>query len=266
MFPINIPDLVKNNFNNPTTAKDLINLAFDCKDFKNLEDLLNFGGFPEPFFKGTETFYKRWSDQHNELIISEDIRDLSKIVEIDKIEHLVEALKPSIGNLLSNRNLGLDIETSHTNIARWMEMLHKVHLIFPVTSYSKNIRRAYKSDKKWYYIDWANAEINKFENFVACSLYRACELYKDRFGEKFTLHFVRTHDGAKVDFLLCLNLKPWLLIEVKEGTPDVSKAVYRFTEELKVPCVIVSKKNNIAKIINENIFCLSWSKLAQLLP
>lgn len=266
LFPINISDLVGNDFILPKSATELISMATSMSDFKNLDTLLTCGGFPEPFFKGTESFYKRWSNQHNELIVTEDIRDLSRISEVDKIENLVEIIAPSVGNLVSYRNLGLDIETSHSNVKRWMEMLHKVHLLFPISPYSKNIRRAYKSEKKWYFTDWANAETNKFENYVASSLIRACELYCDRFGEKFSLHFVRTHDGAEVDFLMCLNNKPWLLIEVKEGNPDVSHAVHRFSTELKVPCLIVTKKNNINKKINSQIHCLSWSRLAQVLP
>jgi predicted AAA+ superfamily ATPase len=266
LFPINIPDLVKNNFILPKSAHDLITMAASMSEFKNLDILLMCGGFPEPFFKGTESFYKRWSNQHNELIVTEDIRDLSTISEIDKIESLVEFISPSVGNLVSYRNLGLDIETSHTNVKRWMDMLHRVHLIFPISPYSKNIRRSYKSDKKWYFVDWASAKTNQFENYIAASLLRACELYRDRFGEKFSLHYVRTHDGAEVDFLLCLDNKPWLLIEAKEGSPDVSHAIHRFTAELKVPCIIVTKKSNINKKISPQIHCMSWTKLAQVLP
>ena len=142
-------------------------------------------------------------------------------------------------------------------------MLQKVHLVFPVSPYSKNIRRAYKQEKKWYYMDWRAANTNRFENFVASSLLRAATLYSDRFGENMQLHFLRTHDGKEVDFLITKNNNPWLLIEAKEGKPDCSRGVYRFSEELNVPCFIVTKQKNVCKKIQtadkQKLFAIFWA-------
>lgn len=267
LFPLNIADFAKIDPFLPENPLRLITQAVDLKDAKNLDGLLNLGGFPEPFFSGSEQFWKRWSSNHHDLIITEDIRDLTHITEIDKMEALLQMLEPSIGQPISYRNLSLDLETTHGSIRRWLEMLGKVQLIFPVPPYHKKIRRAYKQEKKWYYVDWRAAEKNIFENYIASSLYRAVTLYSDRFGEKMTLHFVRTHDGTEVDFLICKNNKPWLLIEGKEGTPQISSAIHRFTTELKVPCFVVTAKKNLFKTIKKNkIYAISWAKLGQLLP
>ncbi len=270
LFPINLSDLRRTDFFLPKRAENLIAKAADMKDMNVLEDLLTLGGFPEPFFSGNETFWKRWSRNHRELITREDLRDLTRIIEIDKIESLLEMLEPSIGQLVSYRNLAVDLEATHGSVKRWLESLNKIQLVFSVPPYSKNIRRAYKVEKKWYYVDWRAAKDNLFENYIAASLLRAVSLYEDRFGEKMSLHFVRTHDGAEVDFLLCKNRKPWLLIEAKEGSPDISSSAYRFSLELNVPCVVVTKKKKIFKRIvgkeGQKIFCISWSKLGQILP
>ena len=270
LFPLNLSDFDKLNFELLLKPEKLIEKAAELKESKHLEDLLTFGGFPEPFFAGKETFRKRWSANHSDLIIQEDLRDLTKIVEIDKIEALLEMLKPSIGKTISYRKLAQDLETTHGSIRRWLETISRVQLIFSVPPYHKKIRRAYKQEKKWFYTDWRKAEENCFENYIAASLLRATTLYNDRFGEKMTLHFVRTHDGAEVDFLICNHDKPWLLVEAKEGTPSPTSAVYRFSHELKVPCVIVTKKKNIFKKIKENsnqkIYAISWGKLGRLLP
>lgn len=270
LFPINLPDLHKTDFSPPENPLDLIHKAADLNDSKHLTDLLNLGGFPEPFFSGSEAFWKRWSGNHTDLILTEDLRDLTRVTEVDKIESLMEMLTPSLGHTLSYSNLGRDLETGHTSVKRWLDMLERLQLVFSVSPYSKNIRRAYKQEKKWYLVDWRGATNNLFENYVAATLDRAAALYTDRYGDKMTLHFVRTHDGTEVDFLLCKNKKPWLLVEAKEGAPEVTTGVYRFSKELGVPCVVVTKMKNIYKKITaeagQKIFCLSWAKFGQVLP
>jgi uncharacterized protein len=270
LFPLNLPDLRKNNFQLPGNAVELAELASSSADMHELDDLMTLGGFPEPFFSGSEDFWKRWSMNHNDLIVQEDMKDLTRVIEIDKIEALLEMLKPSIGNTISLRHLAEDLETTHGSIHRWLQILNKVHLIFPIPPYTKNVRRTYKQAKKWYFMDWRFADSNRFENLVASSLFRAAALYADRFGDPVDLRFVRTHDQTEVDFLLIRNGKPWLLVEAKEGVPETTRGVYRFTNELRVPCFIVTRKPGIFKKEKTGgaipIFCMSWSKLAQNLP
>lgn len=268
LFPLNLPDFSKNDFILPPHPEELIRMATDGKETGDLEALLVCGGFPEPFFSGSEGFWKRWSANHRDLIIREDLRDLTRVIEIDKIDALLGLLNPSIGHTLSLRNLASDLETTHGSVKRWLDILNKVELIFPVPPYSKKIRRAYKQEKKWYYTDWRAALENGFENYVAASLNRAVTLWKDRFGEPMSLHFLRTHDGTEVDFLINRNEKPWLLIEAKKGQGEITRGVHRFTQELGVPCLVVTAKKNIFRQDRHNrkIYVISWEKLGQVLP
>jgi predicted AAA+ superfamily ATPase len=254
----------------PKEANLLLEHAADSADSDYLETLLNLGGFPEPLFNGSEAFWRRWSANHRDLILSEDLRDVSRFIEIDKIEALLEMITPTIGNTVSYSNLARDLETSHSSVKRWLEMLERLQLIFSISPYAKNIRRSYLQEKKWYYVDWRAAEENIFENHVAASLSRAAVLYSDRYGEKMSLHFIRTHDGAEVDFLLCKNKDPWLLVEAKLGKANLTRGVHRFSQELGIPCVVVSRQKRLCKKMNGlsggKIFCLSWSRLGRLLP
>lgn len=269
LFPINLPDLNKTDFKEPTNAWDLLRQAGDAADANGMEDLLILGGFPEPFFNGKESFWKRWSANHRDLILSEDLRDISRVTEVDRVAALLDLLEPAIGSTVSYLNLGRDLESGHTNIKRWLDMLQKLQLVFSISPYSKNIRRAFKQEKKWYFTDWRGATSNVFENYVAASLYRAATLYTDRYGDKMTLHFVRTHDGTEVDFLLCKNKNPWLLVEAKQGSPEITRGVYRFSEELHAPCAVVTRKPGIYQKIKgptgQKIVRVSWSKLGRLL-
>ena len=75
-----------------------------------LDQLLEFGGFPEPFLKKDPTSLKRWHRQRQEKIIFADIRDLENVKEISHIELLVNALPERVGSPLSRKNLAQDLE------------------------------------------------------------------------------------------------------------------------------------------------------------
>ena len=47
--------------------------------YDGFEQLLTFGGFPEPFFAATKEAHSRWSLQRRELLVLEEIRDLTNI-------------------------------------------------------------------------------------------------------------------------------------------------------------------------------------------
>ncbi len=270
LFPINLPDFGKTNFILPDRPERLVEQAADQPDSGPLDDLMTLGGFPEPFFSGREEFWRRWSINHNDLIVQEDLRDLTKVVELDKVENLLEILKPSVGSTISYRNLAEDLETTHGTIKRWLQMLNRVQLVFSIPPFSKKIRRAYKKERKWYFMDWRFAEKDRFENYIAASLLRAVTLWTDRFGEKMSLSFVRTHDGTEVDFLICKSEAPWLLIEAKEGAPEPTSACYRFSHLFKVPCVVVTRRKNFFKKMagdqKQRIYSVSWGKLGPILP
>ncbi|MBI2026418.1 MAG: ATP-binding protein [Deltaproteobacteria bacterium] len=272
LFPLNFGDFKKNDFKLFNTSQELLSDALDQKDSHEIQQtLLNLGGFPEPFFSGREQFWKRWHLQHEDLILREDLRDLTRIQEMDKIAALLDCLRPSIGGTTSNLSLGEDLEASHTTIKRWLEELSKVSLIFKVPAYSKNLRRVYRKEAKWYFVDWRAVEKNRFENYVAATLDRAATLLTDRYGERFSLFFIRTHQGDEVDFVLTKNNRPYLLIEAKEGKPEPSLACYTFCQKLNIPCVVVSSQPGWSKILNQNsqhpmMALLSFNKLAQVLP
>ena len=270
LFPLNLPDFQKNDFSFSSDPEYLICKAADKPDAPEMGHLLAFGGFPEPYLKGSDRFLRRWSAQHKDLIIHEDIRDLSRVLELDKMDILFDMIQPSLGSPMSYRGLSLDLEATPNSVKRWLQILGLVHLIFSIPPYTRRIRRSYLVEKKWYLTDWSQAKTNPFENFVAASLLRAVQLWFDRFGERMSLFYVRTHDGAEVDFLICRNRVPWLLIESKEGKPEPTHAVYRFARELGVPAVVVTKESGIFRKIptgeGQRIYALSWSKLGSLLP
>lgn len=268
LLPLSIGDLHSNNFAEFICADSLISSAADSPRYsEELAQLLSLGGFPEPFYKGSVKFWRHWQKQHQELLIQEDLRDLSNIVSINKIEEMLGLLETQVARPVSYNSIATALEVNHVSIKQWLIGLEKIMLVYRIKPWSKKITRSLQKSPKVYFYDWSfvSEPGARYENFVASQLMKACTLWRDRFALEFDLYFIRTYDDAEVDFLITLAGKPWLLIEAKHGNPDIPSALYRFSEELKVPAILVTNENGWNTKKN-NIQILSADKLLGVLP
>jgi predicted AAA+ superfamily ATPase len=111
--------------------------------------LLRFGPFPEPFLRQNERFSRKWHQDYFSLVIREDLKDISRVLELDKIEHLLFLLSPRIMAPLSMANLAGELEVAHTTIKSWLEQLRRLYLTFSVPPWTRKISRGLRSEKKW---------------------------------------------------------------------------------------------------------------------
>ena len=134
--------------------------------------LLNFGGFPEPFLKGDERFWRRWQREHLSRVIYEDIRDLENIREISLIEILLDELPNRVGSPLSIKNLREFLQVAHDTAERWISILERMYVCFRISPFGAPRIRAVKKEQKLYMSDWSQVRTpgERFENFVACQL------------------------------------------------------------------------------------------------
>jgi len=174
-------------------------------------------GFPEPFLHDNEIYYKRWRRTHLDIILRQDLIDLTSIRDIQGIETLVLLLKDRVGGCVSYANLARDLERDANTVKRWLQLLEELYVIFRVTPYHKKINRALLKEPKYYFYDIAQVEDKgaRLENLVACALLKELHFIEDTTGEKMGLHFVRTKDGKEIDFVILKNTKPIYLIEIK---------------------------------------------------
>ncbi len=196
-----------------------------------LGNIMKFGGFPEPFLKGSEIFAKRWRRQHTDIIIRQDLLDLEKVREIKGVEILVELLKNQVGSTVSYSSLAGDLQVSVPTVKFWLEILEKLFVIFPVRPYSKNIARAILKEPKYYFYDTGaveNSEAASLENAVACALIKKLHFLEDTQGCKTSLHFIKDKDKREVDFLTVVDKLPSQMIEVKLNDDNFSKNIFHF--------------------------------------
>ena len=68
-------------------------------------DLLTLGGFPEPFFGGSETEARRWSRQYRDLLIRDEATSLERVHDPGRLELMMVRLPDLVGSPLSINNL-----------------------------------------------------------------------------------------------------------------------------------------------------------------
>ena len=219
-----------------------------------LETLLNVGGFPEPFLKGSRRAYNRWSASHLDVILRQDLIDLEVIRDIKSIEVLISLLAQKTGSKISYAALASDLNKDPKTIARWLDLLETLYVIFRVTPYHKNLSQALLKESKYYFYDTGRVqgdESARFENLVACSLLKELHRVFDTQGIRGRLHFIRTKTGKEIDFLVFIEKKTFL-IEVKWQDSSFSPNFkYFFPHFKKAKCVQLVKVFHRAKTTPE---------------
>ncbi len=64
------------------------------------DSLYRFGGFPEPFTRTNVRYYNRWSSLRTEQMFREDLRDLTRVQEIDQLLALSHVQRAQSGDWL----------------------------------------------------------------------------------------------------------------------------------------------------------------------
>jgi len=216
-----------------------------------LLQLLKLSGFPEPYYANSEKILRIWRMGRNEKIVKEDLRDLSRLPDLAKVEMLATLLPEKVGSPLSVQSLREDLEVSHDTVTRWLNYLRDLFFFFEIKPWSKSIKRALKKEGKIYLYDWTEIPNQgaKFENLVAAHLLKACHFWTDTGEGKFDLHYIRNKDKQEIDFLIVKDTKPWLCLEAKISDVQIDvKTTVKFLNQLKCPFVQIVLDDSVWKL------------------
>ncbi|MBI4237605.1 MAG: ATP-binding protein [Deltaproteobacteria bacterium] len=214
-----------------------------------LPSLLRFGGFPEPYVGQSDTEHRRWSNARRQLLVREELRELTHIHLLNLVEHLMLLLPERIGSPFSQRALAEDIRVSPPTIAQWMEIFERLFVVFTATPYAKRIARSIQRQPKYYFYDWSQLPDDgaRFENCVASHLWKAVQLWTDVGLATLGLHTIRDRDRREVDFLVTRDRQPWFLVETKLAETQIAEPLRHFSARLRIPGIQLVLKENVAK-------------------
>ncbi|MCI5064093.1 ATP-binding protein [bacterium] len=202
-----------------------------------LRDLLEYGGFPEPFQKAERRFWRRWSRERLHRVIQEDVRDLENVKDLSLLELLMDELPRRASNLLSLHAIAEDLQVSPRSVDRWIEIFERLYVTFRIAPYGPPRIKAIKKSRKLYLWDWGSIEKEgaRFENLVAAQLLKYCHFQEDREGYRMELRFLRDRTGKEIDFVILQDRKPLFGVECKTGEKELSDQIRYFQPRTPIP-------------------------------
>jgi uncharacterized protein len=194
---------------------------------EHFESLLSLGGFPEPFFTGSEVEARRWSLEYRSRLVREEVTSLERVVELDTLELLLMRLPELVGSPLSINALREDLQVSHKTIDSWLRIFERLYAIFRLPPFGAPRLRAVKKARKHYHLDWTlvREPAARFENLVACALVKWVDFQRDAQGRDLELRYFRDTDGREVDFVVLEDRSVLLLVEAKQAEARVDRSL-----------------------------------------
>ena len=202
----------------------------------DMDDLLQFGGFPEPLLTGNTRMWRRWQRERMARVVYEDLRDLENVREVGLVELLAESLPNKVGSPLSINSLSEHLQVAHETVKRWLEILENLYVCFRILPFGAPRIRAVKKEAKLYLWDWSqvSGEGERFENLVASHLLKYCHFVEDTEGLKMELRFIRDTDRREVDFVVMREGQPLFAVECKSGPKSPSPSIDYFRQRTAI--------------------------------
>jgi predicted AAA+ superfamily ATPase len=203
----------------------------------DLEALLTYGGFPEPFLSQSERDWKRWQRERISRVIHEDLISLEHVKDVGQLDLLTLLLQEKVASLLSINSLRQDLSASHEAVDRWIRILENLYYCFRIRPFGAKKIKAMKKDRKLYLWDWSLCKNSgsRFENMVAANLLKYCHYHEDTQGDEMELCFLRDNRKREVDFVVLRDGRPEFAVECKSHSKSVSKSLAYFAKRTDIP-------------------------------
>ena len=231
-----------------------------------LELIERFSGFPEPLFAGRMDTLRRWRRTRRELVLREDLRDLTRIRELGLIDHLALLLPDRVGSPLSVNALREDLGVAFDTAKSWLETLQRLYYLFELRPFAGKLARTLRREAKVYLFDHTAIEDlgARFENLVALHFLKLVDAWNDRGDGDFELWYVRDKERREVDFLVTDARKPWLLAETKLSDGQISPPLRHYRKQFNVPNAVQIVRSSVAAHTSDGIVVMPASEFLAL--
>ncbi len=211
----------------PIDIHESLNFFKETNPYYAAKKLIKTGGFPEAFLNPKDA--ERVRQDRFDLVLNEDLRDISKSNSISGLSHLIEILRDQVGSNINHESLSSDLGVSAPTVKCWLELLERLYVIFKVPPYSFRLSTALKKDSKYYFYDCAAATDEqgaRLENLAASSLLKYCHFKRDTEGKDYQLYYYRDKQKREVDFIVAERTKPLYSIEIKKSEDNFNKNLF----------------------------------------
>ena len=201
-----------------------------------LQRLLERGGFPEPCLAADVEYADRWRAQYLSGLVREDVLEFSRVQEIGALRLFVDMLRERVGSPLSLASMARDLAVSPVTLRRYLDILQALFIVFTVQPWHRKVARSLLQAPKVYFFDTGLVRGDaglRLENAVAGMLLKQQQYLSDARGQDVGLHYIRTKDGAEVDFALSRDGALTHLIECKLSDAAPHRALLNFADRFE---------------------------------
>ncbi len=219
----------------PLGIQELSNGGYSLLDIEeNLHQILIYGLYPE-VFNETAEFKSQKLIQISSDYMFKDVLIFEEMKRSAVIRKILKYLAYSLGSEISTNKIANEFAIGRKLVDKYLDLLEKMFIVFPLSSFSRNRSNELKKKKKYYFYDngLRNAIINDFnivenrgdigalwENFCVS------EIMKSKFtdSEIEEYYFWRTYDGAEID-----------LVQEKDGLLNIWEFKWNEKRKVKFP-------------------------------
>ncbi len=264
----------------PPSFNEIISLpnALNIYDVNHVVKQIIKGFYPELITVPTID-HKTWYASYLATYIERDIRQLIKIVDLNKFQTFISLLATRAGQLFNISEISKECGVSSPTIKSWLSALEASYIIFLIKPYSKNISKRLVKSPKLYFIDSgllcyllgidsedrffkASEKGHIFENMIVVDYIKQLKQQQSRFE----VYFYRDSGGLEVDLLI---EKQGLLngFEIKFSSTVNQKMVdglVKIKKELSLNYSAVLSLEPRTIPLREGIDTIHWSKALDL--
>lgn len=176
-----------------------------------LEKMLRFGTYPSVFGQSENNGRDELDDIASKYLYK-DILAFEHIKNSALLLNLLRLLALQIGSEVSYHEIGQQLGINHITVKKYIDLLEKCFIVFPLNAFSRNARKEISKSKKVYFYDLGirNALIDNFnplakradvgalwENFCIVERLKLNEYTKNRARR----YFWRTYAGQELDYI-----------------------------------------------------------------
>ncbi len=253
---------LKDKMNEPLTGRkwDYLMLPFSFEELKNetnflaetsqLSHRLIFGSYPDVVNRPSEApqVLKLLAESY----LYKDILQLAPLRQINQLKNLLKALAFQVGSEVSFNELSRKIGIDKNTVSSYLEILEQAFIVFPLTSFSRNLRNEINTKQRIYFYDNGirNAIIQQymplenrqdigalFENYVISERKKYLN-FNDRMVNTY---FWRTHSQQEIDY-----------VEEEDGQLNAFEIKYNPFKKVKFPKSFLDAYSPKTKVITSD--------------
>lgn len=150
----------------PIAQSELSKQETYFETIKQLEERLIYGSYPELWHLNNHQDKELYLKQLVNSYLLKDLLIVENVKGADVMYKLLQLLAWQIGSQVSTVELANQLQINKATVDRYLDLLSKVFIIYPLTGYGNNLRKEVTKSKKWYFFDNGvrNALINNFSS------------------------------------------------------------------------------------------------------